>query len=427
MSGSSAGSGVAGLEASAPRRRRARPVRLARRTLLRALGGLRAGRLTIYENSESIIFNGAEPGPEVRVWIDDPRAYRAMLLGGSVGAGESYTDGWWRADDPTALVRLMLRNEAALERMDRAGAAALVSMAQRGLYWLQRNTRRGSRRNIAAHYDLSNAFFALWLDGTMSYSCAIFDGEEDRPLEAAQVAKMERACRRLRLRPEDHLLEIGAGWGGMAIHAAREHGCRVTTTTISREQAEEARRRVREAGLADRVTVLERDYRDLEGAYDKIVSIEMIEAVGAKRFDEYFSRCSNLLRPHGMMLVQAIVIRDQYFQRAARTRDWLKKHIFPGSCLPSVSAMLDSVRRSGDMVCQGLEDIGPDYAATLRLWRERFIANADAVRALGFDERFLRKWEYYFHYCEGAFLERRTSDVQMLLCKPLAHLRTGEA
>ncbi|MFG0275667.1 MAG: class I SAM-dependent methyltransferase [Phycisphaerales bacterium] len=400
--------------------------RSARRAVLRVLAGLRIGRLTIDERGVQRRFAGAIAGPEVVIRIHDPRAYSAMLFGGSIGAGESYTDGWWDTDDVTGLIQLMLRNYDALEQLDRRGLTSLLAPVRRLLYRAQRNTRDGSRRNIAAHYDLSNEFFALWLDPTMSYSCAIFEpGSTD--LEAAQVAKIDRACRVLELRPTDHLLEIGTGWGAMAMHAAREYGCRVTTTTISRRQAEEARRRISEADLDDRITVLERDYRDLDGVYDKLVSIEMIEAVGAERFDDYFAQCSRLLAPHGKMLLQAITIRDRQFARAAKTRDWLKKHIFPGSCLTSVSAIMESVRRSTDMVCADLHDIGPDYATTLRQWRERFDAREDDVRALGFDDRFVRMWRYYFCYCEGAFLERHTSDVQMLLAKPRAHLAPDRA
>jgi len=395
-------------------------VRIARRAVLRIFDSLEIGRIALEERGETHIFEGAQPGPAVAIRIDDPRAYPAMAFGGSVGAGESYMAGFWTADDLTGLMQLMIRNYDALERMDRQGLAALAAPLRRFLYWTQRNTVSGSRRNIAAHYDLSNKFFALWLDPTMSYSCAIFEnGNTD--LEGAQIAKIDRACRMLRLRPTDHLLEIGTGWGSTAIHAAREYGCRVTTTTISRRQAEEARRRISEAGLDDRVTVLERDYRDLEGTYDKLVSIEMIEAVGAERFDDYFAKCSRLLAPHGLMLLQAITIRDKQFERAAKTRDWLKKHIFPGSCLTSVSAMMDSVRRRTDFVCADLHDIGPDYATTLRRWRERFGERLAEVRDLGFDERFIRMWEYYLCYSEGAFLERHTSDVQMLLAKPAAH------
>ena len=395
-------------------------VRLARRAVMRLLDSLEVGRIAIEECGETHMFEGAQAGSAVTIRIDDPRAYPAMAFGGSVGAGESYMAGFWTADDLTGLIQLMLRNYDALERMDRRGLAALAAPLRRFLYWTQRNTLSGSRRNIAAHYDLSNEFFALWLDPTMSYSCAIFE-EGSTDLEAAQLAKIDRACRTLRLRPTDHLLEIGTGWGSTAIHAAREYGCRVTTTTLSRRQAEEARRRISEADLDDRVTVLEQDYRDLKGTYDKLISIEMIEAVGAERFDDFFAQCSRLLEPHGMMLLQAITIRDKQFKRAAKTRDWLKKHIFPGSCLTSVSAMMESVRRRTDFVCADLHDIGPDYATTLRLWRDRFHDRIDEVRALGFDDRFLRMWEYYLCYSEGAFLERHTSDVQMLLARPQAH------
>ncbi|MEC9373675.1 MAG: cyclopropane-fatty-acyl-phospholipid synthase family protein, partial [Planctomycetota bacterium] len=349
--------------------------------------------------------------------IVDPRAWTAAALGGSLGAGEAYMEGWWECDDLTGLVRLLIRNRAALEVMD-GWWRRFIGPAQRVAYWMQRNNRAGSKRNIAAHYDLSNEFFGLFLDPTMTYSCAVFENGA-RTLEEASVEKLDRLCRRLELRSEHHLLEIGTGWGTMALHAAGKYGCRVTTTTISKEQARLARERIAAAGLSDRVEVIERDYRDLEGEYDRIVSVEMIEAVGAEHYGTFFGTCARLLKRDGAMAVQAITIRDSYFARAAKSRDWLKKHIFPGSCLTSVSAMMDGVRRASDLTLHHLEDIGPHYATTLGEWKERFEARIDDVRAMGFDERFIRMWRYYLCYSAGAFAERHAGDVQMVLARPM--------
>lgn len=383
----------------------------------RALSRISQGSITLDGAVNAQRFGDpSDDGPHTQVTIHDPRALRAAVFGGSLGAGEAYMNGWWTCDDLTAFIRLMLRNRAALEQLDDLWRAALVPL-QAVRYRLERNSRAGSRRNIAAHYDLSNEFFALWLDPTMCYSCGVFtDGAET--MEQASVAKMDRLCTKLGLRPEHHLLEIGCGWGGLSIHAARRFGCRVTATTISARQAEWARRAVAQAGLSDRVEIIERDYRDLRGAYDRIVSVEMIEAVGAENTAGYFAQCSSLLKPEGLMALQAIVIRDQFFRRAARTRDWLKAYIFPGSCLPSNEHIAGAVRRSTDMVMLDLEDIGLDYARTLQFWRDRFNAAEPQIRALGFDDRFLRMWRFYLSYCEGAFLERHVSDVQIVLAKP---------
>jgi cyclopropane-fatty-acyl-phospholipid synthase len=282
---------------------------------------------------------------------------------------------------------------------------------------LRRNTRRQSRRNIAAHYDLGNDFYRLFLDPTLSYSAGIWP-QPDSSLEQAAVHKLDVICRKLDLRPEDHLLEIGTGWGGLAIHAARHYGCRVTTTTISARQREYAVQRIAEAGLQDRVTVLDQDYRDLRGQFDKLVSVEMIEAVGLAFLDEYFRLCSERLRPNGRMLLQGIVIADRIFEQAQRSVDFIQKYIFPGGALPSLGAIRASVARATDLRPAGLQDIGLDYARTLREWRRRFLAQLPAVRQLGFSDEFIRMWEYYLAYCEGGFIERAITDVQLVLDKP---------
>jgi cyclopropane-fatty-acyl-phospholipid synthase len=287
----------------------------------------------------------------------------------------------------------------------------------RAWHALRRNTRSGSRQNIAAHYDLGNPLFSLFLDRSLMYSSAVF-ASEDESLEVAAKRKLQRICEKLQLSPADHVVEIGTGWGGFAIHAASRFGCRVTTTTISREQFDLAVQRVHAAGLAERVTVLLKDYRDLEGQYDKLVSIEMIEAIGHQYLDTYFATCASLLKPDGMALIQAITIEDHRYQQALKAVDFIKRYIFPGSFIPSVSAMTGAMARSSDLRLFNLEDIGPSYALTLRHWRQRFLARLPEVRALGYPDRFIRMWEFYLCYCEGGFLERSIGDVQLLLTRP---------
>jgi cyclopropane-fatty-acyl-phospholipid synthase len=393
---------------------------IARRAVLASLGRFAEGRLTIIEAGGRHEFGdpNAPADDHATIRIRDPRAYVAIAFGGSVGAGDSYLEGDWDAtpEDVMRLVRLMLRNRDALDAID-TRLARLARPIGRLAYRLQENSRTGSRRNIGAHYDLSNELFRLFLDPTMTYSSGIFE-HGAWTLEQASVEKLDRACRKLELGPGDHLLEIGTGWGSMALHAAAHYGCRVTTTTISREQAALARERVERAGLSGRITVQETDYRDLTGTYDKLVSIEMIEAVGRRYLGSFFRACSERLAPDGLMLLQAITIRDQYYENAARSRDWLKKHIFPGSCLLSIGAMQSAVTRETDLRLTHVEDLGPHYADTLARWRDRFNGRLDEVRALGFDERFVRLWNYYLSYCEGAFRERHCSVAQLLAAKP---------
>jgi cyclopropane-fatty-acyl-phospholipid synthase len=353
---------------------------------------------------------------QVTVRVKDPAFYRQVASNGSVGAGEAYMEGLWDCSDLVALVRILLRNRDRLDAMER-GLARLGGLAMQLLHTLQRNTRRGSRRNIAAHYDLGNELFALFLDDNLMYSSALF-AHPDESLESASRRKLDRIGRKLQLSPADHVIEIGTGWGGFALHAAANFGCRVTTTTISREQHELAARRVQRAGLADRITLLQRDYRDLEGCYDKLVSIEMIEAIGHQYLDGYFAKCASLLRDDGMALIQAITIEEHRYAQALRSVDFIKRHIFPGSFIPSIGAMQAAIARSSDFKLFHLEDIGPSYALTLNHWRRRFLARLDQVRELGYPPRFVRMWEFYLCYCEGSFIERATGDVQMLLTRP---------
>ena len=396
--------------------------RLGRRLFLGKLAGLRAGELTVVDGDERHTFGQRTADCDLRATIEvlHPQTYADAAFGGTVGGGEAYLRGLWRTDDLTALVRLFIVNREVMQSME-GGAAFVTAPLRRVLHWLNRNSRDGSRRNIAAHYDLGNDLFALMLDETMAYSCGIYE-RADATLHEAQVAKFERICRKLRLSPADHLLEIGTGWGGFAIHAASRYGCRVTTTTISREQHDWARERIEAAGLSDRVTLLLDDYRDLGGRFDKLVSIEMIEAVGARYLDAYMAQCARLLEPHGAMLLQAITIRDQLYEEALESVDFIQRFIFPGSFIPSVSAITDSARRVTDLKVFHLEDIGPHYATTLRHWRENFFARLPEVRRLGYPDAFVRMWEYYLCYCEGGFLERQLGDVHMLLTRPACRL-----
>ncbi len=392
------------------------PSRWARNVVLEQLGMLRRGVLTLEDREGKETLRGSEPGPEATARIHDPAFYRALALHGTMGAAESYIRGEWDSPDLTALIRLMVLNRDEWEDVEPSGTGLRAPLT-RFLHFLRRNTLGGARKNIVAHYDLGNAFFELFLDPTMTYSCGIFE-RPDATMEEASVAKIDRVCRKLGLRPEHTLLEIGTGWGALAVHAARTYGCRVVTTTLSEEQRERACQRVRELGLEDRVEVLCQDYRSLDSRFDRVVSIEMIEAVGAEYYDTFFSKVDDLLAEDGLALLQVITIQDQAFARARDEVDFIKRYIFPGSCIPSVSALLESTTRASTMKMVHLEDITPHYAETLRRWRDRFGENLEAIRRLSFDDGFIRMWEFYLCYCEAGFEERYIGDVQMLLAKP---------
>jgi len=347
--------------------------------------------------------------------VNDPAFYGKIAFGGCVGAGESFMMGHWRADSLTNVVRLMTRNRTAANGME-SGVGRFAAPFLRAYHATRRNSLSGSRRNIQAHYDLGNDFYRLWLDPTMTYSSGIFP-HEHATMEEASREKYERLCRKLQLKPTDHLLEIGTGWGGFAIHAATLHGCKVTTTTISREQYDEARRRVQEAGLSDRIEVLSRDYRDLSGQYDKLVTIEMIEAVGWQYYATFMGACARLLKPDGVMAMQAITIQDDLYEAARKSVDFIQRFIFPGSCIPSVTSLCAAGAQASDLRLVHLEEIGPHYVRTLRKWRESFLSHLPDIRALGFDDRFIRMWEYYLCYCEGGFAERNIGCAQLLFAR----------
>ncbi|HXY43288.1 MAG TPA: cyclopropane-fatty-acyl-phospholipid synthase family protein [Acidimicrobiales bacterium] len=383
--------------------------------MIRLLGRrLRGGTIVIEDGSDR--WSLGDGDPVVHVTVRDDRAWQALLRKGSVGLGEGYVEGWWDADDLTDLVGVLLVNTGSFRSaLDSLGQAATPLVDQ--LAKLRRRSLAEDRRNVQAHYDLPGELFEVMLDETMTYSCAVFE----RPgitLADAQRAKFDRLCRKLRLGPDDEVVEIGTGWGGFAIFAAERYGCRLTTTTISDAQREVAAKRVAEAGLADRVTVLGRDYRELEGRYDKLVSIEMIEAVDWRSHDTFFGSCARLLRPHGLMALQAITIADRSYERAKLHDDFIRKMIFPGGCIPSIEAIVSSVRRSTDLTVIDLEDIGRHYAETLRRWDIALRSGRARLEEAGFDRRFRRLWDLYLCYCEAAFLERHISDVQIVFAKP---------
>jgi len=392
--------------------------RLARKAVHNHLRQLEEGEIILREGKIEYYFGKRTRNCTLCVTIDvhDLHFYSDIAFAGSVGAGEAYLQGFWTCNDLTALIRLLLINRHVLDKMDQS-LSRLKLPLHKMLHWFNRNTRRGSRRNIEAHYDLGNELFEQFLDPTLMYSAAYYQ-TPTTSLEQAAIAKLDRICLKLELTPDDHVLEIGTGWGGFAIHAAQHYGCYVTTTTISKQQYEMACERVKQAGLEDRITILMDDYRDLQGTFDKLVSIEMIEAIGHQYMNTYFSHCSHLLKPDGMMLLQAITIADQQYDAALRDVDFIKRYIFPGGFLPSIAVMSNSIANATDMKLFHLEDIGPHYATTLRDWRQRFFHNIKQVRSLGYSDTFVRMWDFYLCYCQGAFMERAIGTVQMLLVKP---------
>lgn len=390
-----------------------------RQLFLSLLTRMRHGSLRLIEEDGTEHHFGEERATarvQATIQVKDNAAYSLVLGAGSLGAGEAYMQGLWDSPDLLQTIRVFVLNMDLLRSMDRSSSWA-GRFAARGFHWLHRNTLRGSRKNISAHYDLSNEFFTLFLDPTMAYSSAIFT-PTTRTLEEASTNKFRHVCQRLQLTPQDHLLEIGTGWGGLAIHAAREFGCRVTTTTLSAEQARHARDWIAREGLSERITVLEQDYRELEGQYDKLVSIEMIEAVGPQYYQDYFAKVSALLKPTGLALIQSITISDQRYAASLGDTDFIKRYIFPGGQLPSNAVIAGHVAGATDMQMIGLEDITLDYARTLHAWRDNFQAALPQVRQLGFNETFIRMWRYYLCYCEGGFLERVIHTAQFLLAKP---------
>lgn len=390
--------------------------RMARTALRKSLARIAQGRISVTEGGPSLVFGPEFSDLEAEIRVKNPAFYRRAAFGGSVGAAESYMDGQWDCDDLTSLVRIIVRNQPTKDSLEE-GLARLSRPLQHLLHRLNDNTRRGSRRNIAAHYDLGNDLYRLFLDPTMAYSCGFF-AREDYNMEQASAAKFDLACRKLGLRPGMSVLEIGTGWGGFALHAARHYGCSVTTTTISAEQHKLASERIQAAGLQNKITLLNSDYRDLHGHYDRLISIEMIEAVGDKHLATFFRICGGLLKPDGLALIQAITVPDRAYKNYLKNPDFINLYIFPGGCCPSVQAMTRAAAEATDLRLVQLQDLTPHYVRTLQEWRRTFTVNLPAVRALGYDERFIRMWHCYFCYCEGAFAEQYTGVAQLLYARP---------
>jgi cyclopropane-fatty-acyl-phospholipid synthase len=388
--------------------------RAARRVLESRLAGLRDAALTLVEPGRRTCYGDPASDLAAEVRVHDAALFAALLRRGSLGGAEAYLEGLWDSEDLVAVVRVLARNRRTLEGLEGGWLPRLARAALLPLHLARRNSRRGSRRNIAAHYDLGNDFFALFLDPTLTYSCGLFETPETT-LEQASLAKYERACRWLELEPRDHLLEIGSGWGGFALHAAGRYGCRVTTTTISREQHALAKERVARAGLAQLVEVRLDDYRDLRGSYDKLVSIEMIEAVGHAHLPAFFRACNDRLRPGGAMFLQAIANPERDYAASLRNVDFVKRYVFPGGQLVSLGAICNAIAATGRLQPTRLEDVTAHYAETLRHWRSRMAESRGAMRALGLDERFLRLWDFYLAYCEGGFRERAIHAIQLRL------------
>jgi len=393
------------------------PDRLARRMLLRRMAAMGGGRLILRDPDGEHGLGDPAAGPTVHIDVVRPRFYRRLLLGGSLAAGASYIDGDWECADLAALFGVFIRGTQQAGMEFERGPARLAGAAARLWHRLRFNSRRGSRRNIRDHYDLGNDLFRAFLDPSMTYSAGVFEHPE-ATLAEAQAAKLDRICRKLDLGPDTHVLEIGTGWGSFAIHAARHYDCRVTTTTISREQHDLAAERIRAAGLGDRIDLRLDDYRDLTGQYDRLVSIEMIEAVGHANLGRFFRTCCERLRPDGRMLLQVITTGDPYYEVYRRSADFIQRYVFPGSLCPAPGALAAAIAGHTDLRTTHVEDLTPDYAETLRRWRASFAERADEIRRLGYPERFLRLWDYYLQYCEAGFAERHVGDLQMLLERP---------
>lgn len=393
-----------------------RSIALLRRLMIEILGQARSGHFLLREKGRVIAEVGDRNDPlQAEVNIVDTRCYLRALLGGNTGAGEAFVNGWWTSPDITQVTRFFARNLEMMDQWSRRFGWLLKPVSLMRML-ARANTHKQAKKNILAHYDLGNDLYRTFLDPRMQYSSALYRSADDS-LEQAQVNKLTRLCDKLELGPEDHLLEVGTGWGGLALFAARNYGCKVTTTTISDAQLAYARELVQREGLADRIELLDRDYRLLEGQYDKIVSVEMIEAVGEKYLPGFFAKLNSLLKPGGKLMLQAITIADQRFQDYARSEDFIQKHIFPGGFLPSMAMISTIMARKTDLIIRDVFDIGLDYAQTLAAWKDNFLDNITTVKELGYDDQFRNLWLYYLGYCEGGFRERRISAVQLLASK----------
>ena len=389
--------------------------RLARALVFNQLNKIKIGHIVIIEGNNKFSF-GKKDKLNVTVTVHDPRFYGALAFGGSIGVSEAFMQKFWSASDLTKLIRIMAINQNTMDQLEGLFNIFLKPILK-CLHYLNQNSVKGSEINISKHYDLGNDFFSLFLDSTMMYSSAVFKNPHDS-LYKGSIHKLETICQGLELTSQDHIIEIGSGWGGFAIYAAQQYGCKVTTTTISKEQYKYVRQKIKDLKLSHKITVLFSDYRHLKGQYDKLVSIEMLEAVGYQYYNTYFKVCSNLLKPQGLAVIQTITIADQRYEKAKRSVDFIQRYIFPGSCIPSITALQNSVTQSSDLKIYSIHDIGAHYARTLALWREGFFKRLKDIKALGFDDAFIRMWHFYFSYCEGGFQEKVISDIHLKLVKP---------
>ncbi len=390
---------------------------IAKKVLFGILASLKGAGMTIIDHEGGAHhFGDTTSSLQAQFVVNHPSLYQRLLSGGSIAAGEAYVDGWWESPDITQVVRVMARNLPQLNKLE-AKVGWITKAAWQISHKLNRNNRNNARDNISAHYDLGNDLYASFLDESMLYSSALYLTEQD-DLATAQQNKMARLCDQLDLKPSDHLLEIGTGWGALAVFAAKHYGCKVTTTTISLEQHAWAKSLIEKEGLTEQITLLLDDYRELEGEYDKIVSVEMIEAVGKEYLTSYIQQCQALLRPGGLLAIQAITIADQRYDSYANNVDFIQKHIFPGGFLPSITVLTNHLTKHSDFVVRDIKDIGLDYAKTLAAWHQTFNQQTTQLGQLGYDQRFIRMWRYYFCYCEGGFLEKTISTVQLLASRP---------
>ena len=395
-------------------------INLISRSLIHSLlRNIKSGCLILKEKGKSWSYGDIDSSDNLTVTINikDLRTYSSVLFGGSLGAGESYIKGYWSADDLTKLIRLFVRNREVVDPMN-SGLGSLKRPINKIIHLINNNTKSGSKKNIKAHYDVGNDFFKIWLDKMMMYSSAIFN-DRNISLDQASNEKLDKICSSLELSPSDHLLEIGTGWGGLAIFAASNYGCKVTTTTISEQQYEYAKKWIHKEKLSDRINLLRKDYRDLNGQYDKLVSIEMIEAIGHKFLETYLKKCSDLVKNEGKIFIQAITISDNQYEYSRKSVDFIQKYIFPGGALFSVPKLMQSISKATDFELIQRDEIGLDYALTLKHWREKMLSNLEDIRSLGYSENFIRMWEYYFSYCEGGFIEKSIGNSQFLFNKSI--------
>ena len=389
--------------------------RIARSLVFRQLKKIDTGYISIQEGNKKFSF-GKKGNLSAHITVHDPRFYGALAFGGSIGVSEAFMQKYWSVNDLTKLIRIMAINQNAMDQLESLFNVFLKPILK-CLHYLNQNSVKGSRINISKHYDLGNDFFSLFLDSTMMYSSAVFKNPQDS-LYQGSMHKLEMICQGLELNAQDHVIEIGSGWGGFAIYAAQNFGCMVTTTTISKQQYLFVKQKIKDLKLTHKIKVLLSDYRHLKGQYSKLVSIEMLEAVGYQYYDIYFKVCSHLLKPDGIAFIQTITIADQRYEKAKHSVDFIQRYIFPGSCIPSLTALQNSITESSDLKIYQVRDIGDHYARTLALWRIAFFKRLSEVKALGFDDVFIRMWHFYLAYCEGGFKEKVISDIHLKLIKP---------